>query len=630
MPHDAAARVCPNTGLQMPAEVRPPTHENLRAEVRRRVSELPPPPAPLPFDALHGRAAPAPKPRSGEVHGPLPPPPRDPVRELIGQTIGGRYLIKGVLGEGGMGTVYDAEHLGLSRDVAIKVLSPSQARRRVAVKRFQQEARAAGAIGHPNICEVYDLGLLDDGSPYLVMEKLVGHTLADRIAKEGQLPFDDVVEVMVQVLSGLVAAHEKGIIHRDIKPENIFLARRVGCPPIIKLLDFGVSKMMPEFATGEDSLDLTRTGMVMGTPYYMSPEQARGDRNLDGRVDVYACGVVMYEALAGKRPFLAPNYNALLLAIINTSPRPLRELRPNIPPELEAIIMKAMAKNRAERFPSAKHFLRELAPPPPVAEPSAVRLPPPPTPEERKRAPVLGGGRTPGRRRSDPPAAVSSSRGRRQEPVPVARYHESSERPDAPSAQLGRMAEPVSRSADRERATRVDVRPKLIPAPFDAAAPRRPSQPPPPPPKTAPLDDPDDIDIPIDVVAEDDTDEPTEIFRPGVHLMPRPRTRTPAAARGASARPHTDPREARPRRTNHGPAPEVPDDWDGETIVKHPDVGPSFDARDRAPSHALGMEPRPVARRREPRPFNPDETVKLENTGELGIVDGRRAPPRRR
>ena len=379
MPHEAGERVCPNTGLRL--EPRRPTSDPRDAPPSMRDARPPPsipPPAPPP---------PAPsKPRLPEKKEG-----REEQEELIGKTIGGRYLIKGILGEGGMGCVYDAEHLGLSRQVAIKVLSPSQAKKRVAVKRFQQEARAAGAIGHPNICEVYDLGQLDDASPYLVMERLTGQTLAERIQKEGGLPFPDIIEIMSQVLSGLVAAHDKGIIHRDIKPENIFLARRVGAAPIIKLLDFGVSKMLPEFQTSEDALDLTRTGMVMGTPYYMSPEQARGERNLDGRVDVYACGVVLYEAIAGKRPFLAPNYNALLLAIINTNPRPLREVRPNTPPELEAIIQHAMAKNRNDRYASAKLFLRDLQPP--AAEPSASRLPPPPTAEERARAQHLGGQR---------------------------------------------------------------------------------------------------------------------------------------------------------------------------------------------------------------------------------------------
>ncbi|MBX3228373.1 MAG: serine/threonine protein kinase [Labilithrix sp.] len=415
MPHAASERLCPNTGLRLeprrqtadPREAR----ESRDASARAGAPPVVPPPA-------------ASKPRVADA----PSPGREPTREqeeLIGKTINGRYQIKGILGEGGMGTVYDAEHLGLSRQVAVKVLSPSQAKKRVAVKRFQQEARAAGGIGHPNICEVYDLGQLEDGSPFLVMERLGGQTLADRIGKEGGLPYGDVVEIMSQVLSGLVAAHEKGIIHRDIKPENIFLARRVGAQPIIKLLDFGVSKMLPEFQTSEDALDLTRTGMVMGTPYYMSPEQARGERNLDGRVDVYACGVVLYEAIAGKRPFLAPNYNALLLAIINNSPRPLRDYRPNIPPELEIIIARAMAKSRADRYESAKAFLRDLSPVP-AAEPSASRLPPPPTPEERRRAPVLGGQASAPRSRRETGPIFEPPRSRRvPEPPPS--------RPAAPS-----------------------------------------------------------------------------------------------------------------------------------------------------------------------------------------------------
>ncbi len=355
MPHDATVLVCPATGLRLPEAARP------SRPASRMTGEPPPSRRPEPLSAYDpARENRRPAPRAPSV--PAPASGEHP-QLLVGQTLGGRYRIRGILGEGGMGTVFDGEHLGLGRPVAIKVLSPAQAKKKVAVKRFQQEARAAGGIGHPNICEVYDFGLLEDGNPYLVMEKLVGQTLSERIAREGGLPFDDVVEVISQVLSGLIAAHEKGIIHRDIKPENIFLARRPGSPPIVKLLDFGVSKMMPEFQTpGDEALELTRTGMVMGTPYYMSPEQARGERNLDGRVDVYACGVVMYEAIAGKRPFLAPNYNALLLAIINTLPRPLRELRPSTPPEVEAIIARAMARNRNDRYPSARDMLLELTP----------------------------------------------------------------------------------------------------------------------------------------------------------------------------------------------------------------------------------------------------------------------------
>ncbi len=309
---------------------------------------------------------------------PTMPPGRSASRDLTGKKIGGKYVVRAVLGEGGMGTVFEAEHITIGRAVAVKVLHPQQARKKDAVKRFHQEARAAGAIGHPNICEVYDLGTLDDGSPYLVMEKLMGETLADRIASEGGLPFDDVIDILTQVLSGLVAAHEKRIVHRDIKPENVFLTRRVGCPPVAKLLDFGVSKMMTVVGSERDEdLDLTRTGMVMGTPYYMSPEQARGDRNLDARVDLYACGVIMYEALTGRRPYTAANYNALLLQILTTRPRPARELRPALPGGFDLVLDKSMARAREDRYQTAAEFQRDLqtlrdrhqaiAPPIPIA-----------------------------------------------------------------------------------------------------------------------------------------------------------------------------------------------------------------------------------------------------------------------
>ena len=258
-----------------------------------------------------------------------------------------------------MGTVFEVENLSIGRTVAVKVLHPNQAKKKIAVKRFHQEARAAGAIGHPNICEVYDLGSLEDGSPYLVMERLVGETLADRIATEGGLPFEDVIDILLQVLAALVAAHSKGIVHRDIKPENVFLSRREGLPPVAKLLDFGVSKMLAGFAGGED-LDLTRTGMVMGTPFYMSPEQARGDRNLDARVDLWACGVILYEALTGRRPFIASNYNALLLQILTIAPRAARELRPALPKGFDEIIARAMARGREGRYSNAGDFQADL------------------------------------------------------------------------------------------------------------------------------------------------------------------------------------------------------------------------------------------------------------------------------
>ncbi len=626
MPHDAAERVCPTTGRRMPVET--------GSGARSRMSELPPPerrPEPLGFDPAKNRIeAEAARSFSRPATG-ASVPTRNLQQDLIGRAVSDRYLIRGVLGEGGMGTVYEAEHIGLGRQVAIKVLNPSQAKKRVAVKRFQQEARAAGAIGHPNICEVYDLGLLDDGSPYLVMEKLIGTTLADRISREGGLPFDEIIDVMTQVLSGLIAAHDKGIVHRDIKPENIFLARRVGCPPVVKILDFGVSKMMPQFQGGEEQLDLTRTGMVMGTPYYMSPEQARGERNLDGRVDVYACGVMMYESIVGKRPFLAPNYNALLLSIINTVPKSLREVRPATPPAMEVVVGRMMAKARDDRYPTANAVLRDIQALPVALGTSGRSQPPPPMADERLRAAPTTGGRV---------AVQERSRLER-------------ERNEGPGATLrSRMADAqaprqrgVQPPPSADHSTRVDH--KLLEArPAAAAANRAPRVP-----------DSDSFEIPIHITSSDlrplssptggggghdFVDEmPTEVFRPGFHPSPSPivPARSPNETRihHAPQRPpqHAPQHAPQHHAAGHGhaqaqrpqgrPAPPptagVPpqgvapaglapvnfsgltgDDWDSETVVKKPAALTTTRHRDRPPS-GRG--------RAAPKPFNPDETLNL-------------------
>jgi serine/threonine-protein kinase len=350
MPHESTVRVCPQTG--------------------RIIDVKSAPPASAPASSRH-----APPTDSGRGAGAQSQGSMDVPRDMLGRTLGGRYVLRDVLGAGGMGTVFDAEHLGLKRAVAIKVLNPSQARKKTAVKRFQQEARAAGSIGHPNICEVYDLGALEDGSPYLVMEKLTGKTLAQRLTKEQRLPWEEIVEIVLQTLSGLAAAHDKGIVHRDIKPDNIFIAKRVGASDIIKVVDFGVSKMIVRMQDEpNEDLDLTRTGMVMGTPYYMSPEQASGERKLDARVDLYACGVVMYEAVTGRRPFLAPNYNALLLKIISGTHRRASELLPSVPRGFEGVIERAIAVNREDRYGSAAEMQRDLL----GLRASAISVPKPP------------------------------------------------------------------------------------------------------------------------------------------------------------------------------------------------------------------------------------------------------------
>jgi serine/threonine-protein kinase len=260
-----------------------------------------------------------------------------------------------------MGTVFEAERLTIGGVVAIKVLRADRSRDAKEVRRFYKEARAAAAIGHPNICEVHDLGGLEDGSPYLVMERLVGETLAVRLARQTVLEFDDAIDILIQVLSALAAAHEKGIVHRDIKPENIFLAERIGCPPFVKVLDFGISKVTaPLHGDPGDETRLTNPGMVMGTPSYMSLEHARGDRNLDARVDVYACGVILYEALTGRRPFFGRDLPTLLLQIVSTSPPLASELRPGLPPAVDAVLERALARRREDRYPTAREMQLDL------------------------------------------------------------------------------------------------------------------------------------------------------------------------------------------------------------------------------------------------------------------------------
>jgi serine/threonine-protein kinase len=269
---------------------------------------------------------------------------------MIGRVIGDRYGVTALIGEGGMGEVYEAEHLAIGRLVAVKVLNPKRAQDREAISRLRHEARVAGTLGHPNICAIYDMGRLDDGSPYLVMERLHGETLAQRLTRETRLPIEDLIDVMLQVLSALSAAHQRGIIHRDLKPDNIFLSRREGMRPIPKLLDFGISKSED---IEETMADLTGQTMAAGTPFYMAPEQARGDRGLDHRIDLWATGIILYECLSGQRPFDARNYNALLVQILSATPRPLHEIQPDVPTGLEQIVERALRKLPADRFQSA-------------------------------------------------------------------------------------------------------------------------------------------------------------------------------------------------------------------------------------------------------------------------------------
>jgi len=274
-----------------------------------------------------------------------------------GAIIDGKYQIVRSIGAGGMGEVFEGENTRIRRRVAIKVLHASAALNPDAVDRFEREAQAAGRIGSDHILEVLDLGALEGGERFIVMEFLEGETLGQRIERLGRLAPQQLAPIMRQALTGLKAAHGAGIIHRDLKPDNVFICReKAGVPDFVKLIDFGISKF---HSTGSD-MSMTRTGAVMGTPYYMSPEQARGSRDIDQRSDLYAMGVILYEALSGAKPFDAETFNELLFKIVLSTPPPLSESIPDIDRPFESIVYKAMARDAAHRFQSADDFIAAL------------------------------------------------------------------------------------------------------------------------------------------------------------------------------------------------------------------------------------------------------------------------------
>jgi serine/threonine-protein kinase len=274
---------------------------------------------------------------------------------LVGRVIGETYKIGRVIGEGGMGRVYEAKHLRLGdRRLAIKILHAELARDPEIVLRFQREAESASAIDHPHVIDVFDVHKTADGRPYLVGEFLEGQELGEHILKVGRLDVSTAATIARQICRALNAAHARGIVHRDMKPENVFITSRDGMPHI-KVIDFGISK-----AQKRDT-NLTRTGLIMGTPSYMAPEQARGDK-VDHRVDVYAVGALLYTALTGKKPFDNDDPTTILGMVLTSEPVRPRAIDPMIPEGLEVVVQRAMAKDPRDRYQTMVDLGEALAP----------------------------------------------------------------------------------------------------------------------------------------------------------------------------------------------------------------------------------------------------------------------------
>ena len=278
---------------------------------------------------------------------------------LVGTTLAGRYLLVRLLGDGGMGAVYKAADQVLRRFVAIKMLHPAVAQRPASVERFQREARAAAAIGHPNIIDILDFGV--DGQPYMVMEYLRGRSLSQVISAETALSVPRACSIAAHALAGLAAAHERGILHRDLKPANLMLVQRFGDKSFVKVCDFGFAALMGP-TSAEDGKTLTPARTLVGTPAYASPERLRGDDRRDPRVDIYSIGVVLYEMIVGKRPFDGETFRELARSVKHDPPPRVTKLRRDVPMQLDEVIQRALAKNPDDRFRNAGEFAAALVP----------------------------------------------------------------------------------------------------------------------------------------------------------------------------------------------------------------------------------------------------------------------------
>jgi serine/threonine protein kinase len=273
----------------------------------------------------------------------------------VGSVLGSRYRLSRVIATGGMGTVYEANILGSRKRVAIKVMAIELSQDKESLARFQREADVTGSLGHPNIVQVHEFGMSDSGQPYLVMEYLAGEDLDQRLEKTPALPQPQAFRIAQDVASALSIAHAKGIVHRDLKPANIFLVAQRKRREFAKILDFGISKVQ------SGTINLTHGQTVLGTPYYMSPEQATArSSEVDHRTDQWALACITWQMLCGECPFQGDDLYALAYQVAYASPPPLTPLVPGLAPGVEPVLLRALSKNKNERYPSTADFARAL------------------------------------------------------------------------------------------------------------------------------------------------------------------------------------------------------------------------------------------------------------------------------
>ena len=284
-----------------------------------------------------------------------PPIPHTPI--IPGSVLAGKYRVERIIGQGGMGLVVEARHIALDERVALKFLLPEYAQHPEAATRFIREARAAAKIKSEHVARVSDVGNLDSGAPYMMMEFLEGADLSQTLEKLGVLPVDDAIDYIIQGCEAIAEAHTHGIVHRDLKPANLFLSKRPDGTPIVKVLDFGISKVI-----GGAVDNLTKTTAAMGSALYMSPEQMQQTRAVDHRTDIYALGIALYELLAGKQPYYADTLPQLCAEILTGTPTPIRTTRPEIPEELAQVLEKAYARDKGQRYQSIADLVIALAP----------------------------------------------------------------------------------------------------------------------------------------------------------------------------------------------------------------------------------------------------------------------------